>query len=270
MDENLCAAPQCFVGYGVHVAHDHVRLVAGLEERVGAPVHADQDRLERADVGLHHAQVALVARTACHHERMAVTEARLQSRELDPFGEQLPFLPEVAHRVLGKCLERFGDSAALFGELPFELPLLEHVPRRKTRSIAVETSAANGQELSLVHMLEEAVGHHVDQPDASTYECERSWIWKASGLRRGHVDHYAYSGFEECFRRDAIEIGVVDDRDVVRREPFDEILGAPVQLRVPGELDETHHLTLARNSRPPSMRCNSSRRSPSLRSLMRV
>src|SRR5437879_11866967 len=38
VDENLCAAPQWFVGYGVDVAQDYVRLVAGLEERVGATV----------------------------------------------------------------------------------------------------------------------------------------------------------------------------------------------------------------------------------------
>src|SRR6266516_1806541 len=49
-------------------------------------------------------------------ERMTVTEARLHRRELDPLGQQLPFLAQVAHRVLRERLERLGDPAALFSE----------------------------------------------------------------------------------------------------------------------------------------------------------
>src|SRR6266550_612434 len=202
---------------------------------------------------------------------MTVTKARLHRRKLDPLRQQLSFLPQVAHRVLCKRLERFGDPAALFGELPFELPLIEHLSRRKASSIAVETGATHGQQLALMHVLEETVSRHIDQADASAHERERPRIWKAAGLRRSDVDHDAHARLEERFRRDAIEIRVVDDRNVVGRESLDEILRAAVQLRVPGELDETHQpLTLERNSRPPSMRWSSSRRSASLSRLMRV
>ena len=129
VDEKLRAAAQRLVGHGVHVTDDHVRLVAGLEQRVGAAVDADQDRLEVADVRPDHAQVALVAGPTRDDQRMPVAEARLQRRELDPLGEQLPFLAQVAHRVLGERLERFGDTTSLFGERPFELRLLEHAAR---------------------------------------------------------------------------------------------------------------------------------------------
>src|SRR6266550_7855759 len=194
---------------------------------------------------------------------MTVTKARLHRRKLDPLRQQLSFLPQVAHRVLCKRLERFGDPAALFGELPFELPLIEHLPRRKASSIAVETGTAHGQQLALVHVFEETVSRHIDQADAAAHERKWSWIWKAAGLRGSDVDHDAHTGLEERFRRNAIEIRMVDDRDVVGREPLDEILRAAVQLRGPGELDKAHVCTLERNSRPPSMRCSSSRRSPS-------
>jgi hypothetical protein len=200
-----------------------------------------------------------------------LTIRRSQRRKLDPLRQELSFLPQVAHRVLCKRLERFSDPAALFGELPFELPLLEYLSRRKTCSVAVETGSAHGQQLTLVHVFEETFSRHIDQADSSAHECKRSWIWKAAGLRRSDVDHDAHTGLEERFRRDAIEIRVVDDRNVVGREPLDEILRAAIELRMAGELDETHEpFTLERNSRPPSMRWSSSRRSASLRRLMRV
>jgi hypothetical protein len=122
---------------------------------------------------------------------VAVTEPRLQRRELDPLGEELPFLAEVAHRVLGERLERLRYAAALFGELPFELRLLEHASRRKARSVAVEAGAAHGEKLPLVHVLEETVRRDVDQANAPAHEGERTRVRKASGLRRSNVHHDA-------------------------------------------------------------------------------
>ena len=63
---------------------------------------------------------------------------------------------------------------------------------------------------------------------------------------------------------------MVDDRDVVRREPLGEVLRAPVDPGAAGELDEGAHWTLERNSRPPSIRCSSSRRSASASRSIRV
>ena len=48
--DELGAGAERFVGDGVHVADDQVGRVAGLEQPVGAAVHADEDRLELADV----------------------------------------------------------------------------------------------------------------------------------------------------------------------------------------------------------------------------
>ena len=126
MHEQLGAGAQRLVGDGVHVADDHVRPVARLEQRVGAAVDRDQHGLEVADVRLDHAQVALVARAPCDDERVAVAKAGRERREIDPFREQLSLLAQVAHRVLGERLECLGDAAALFAEHAFELSLVEH------------------------------------------------------------------------------------------------------------------------------------------------
>ena len=81
-------------------------------------------------------------------------------------------------------------------------------------------------------IVEQVGARNVDQPDARADECEWARVREATGLRRGDVDDHADTGLGELLRRDAVEIGVVDDRDVVGGEPFDEVLGAPVELRV--------------------------------------
>ena len=86
--------------------------------------------------GAHHAQVALVARAARDDERVAVAEARRERREVDAFRKQLSLLAEVAHRVLGERLQRFGHASALLAQRTFELgsssmrPVARHVPLR--------------------------------------------------------------------------------------------------------------------------------------------
>ena len=55
----------------------------------------------------------------------------------------------------------------------------------------------------------------VDQAHAAADEQERAWVRVAAGVRRRHVDDDADAGLDELLGRDAVEIGVVDDRDVV-------------------------------------------------------
>ena len=51
VDDDLGAAAQRVVADRVHVPDDHVGPVAGLEQRVGAAVDADEHRAVVADVG---------------------------------------------------------------------------------------------------------------------------------------------------------------------------------------------------------------------------
>ncbi len=106
---------------GVHVADDHVRLVAGLEESVGAAVDADEHGLEVADVRLDDVQVALHPGAAGDDERVPVAKARLHLREPDALGQKLGLVAQVAEGVLGEALERLRDAAALLGQLRLEV-----------------------------------------------------------------------------------------------------------------------------------------------------
>src|SRR5438105_14266056 len=90
VNDDLRAAAQRVAGDGIHVADDHVRLEAVLEERVSASVDRDEHRLEVTDVRPDDSEVALVPGTARDDERMAVAEARAQDGKVDPLREQPP------------------------------------------------------------------------------------------------------------------------------------------------------------------------------------
>ncbi len=135
-------------------------------------------------------------------------------------------------------------------------PATSRVPFRK------RPGAAHGQHLAVADLLEEVGAGRVDQADAAADEQQRAGVRKSAGLRLGDVDDDADAGLQQLLGRDAVEVGVVDDRDVVGREAADEMLRPPVEPRCACVLDEAH-LTVERNSRPPSIRSSSSRRSSS-------
>src|SRR5699024_8390301 len=74
VDDDLGTGGQGGVGHGVHIADDHVRSVAGLDDGVGAAVDADEQRPVFADVGGQHRQVLLVVVAADDDEHVPVGE----------------------------------------------------------------------------------------------------------------------------------------------------------------------------------------------------
>ena len=78
VDDDLGAAGQCLVGHGVHVAHDHGRFEACVQDGVGASVDTDDDGLVLADVGPERLQVLLVGVTAHDHQDVLATHLRGQ------------------------------------------------------------------------------------------------------------------------------------------------------------------------------------------------
>src|SRR5438046_104489 len=77
-------------------------------------------------------------------------------------------------------------------------------------------------------------------PYTACDERERPQVREAPRRRGRDVDDDANAGLDELLGGDAVDVGVVDDRDVVRAEALDEVLRPPVELRVAGVLDEAH------------------------------
>ena len=213
-----------------------------------------------------------MARPARDDERVPVAEARLERREVDPLGQQPPLLAQVAQRVVGELLQRLGDAALLLGERAGELVLLERAAGREAGAVPEEARAANGQLLAVRELVEEVGVVDVDQADAAADEQQRPRVRIAARLRRRDVDDDADARLDELLGRDAVEVGVVDDRDVVGVQPADELLRPLAEPRRAGVLDRGScgHRRVEMNSLPPSIRSSSSRRCASSSSSIRV
>ena len=111
--DELGAAAQRRLAGGVHVADDHVRGQARLEQRVGAAVDGDDHRAHVPDERPQRPQVALVVDAAHDDERGAVAEVGREARQLDPAGQQLALLAHVLDRVAREALERLADLRRL-------------------------------------------------------------------------------------------------------------------------------------------------------------
>ena len=133
------------------------------------------------------------------------------------------------------------------------MPSARQVPFRHSEPLAQR------QRLALRDLVEEIGARNIDEADARPDELERPGIRKPAGGRARDVDDGPDARVRELLGRDAIEVDVVDDREVARLEPLDEVLGPASQ---PGDADDVGHrrgseVIAARNSSPPSMRSSS-------------
>ena len=167
--------------------------------------------------------------------------AIIDHRDLDRVSAEELLATNV--RVVINCAPSMSGRFPNAG--PLELVLLERPPGDEARPVAEEAGAADRQLLAVGELVEEVRPHDVDQADAAAHELERPRVRVAAALRGRDVDDHADAGLDELLGRDAVEIGVVDDRDVVRREALDEVLRAPVEPRGPRELDKRAHRTFA-------------------------
>ena len=113
--DHLGAAAQHVVGDRVHVADDHVGGVAGLDQRVGAAVDADQHRLVLVDVRPQDVEVVLVVVAAHHDQHVPAGDPGLHLGHADAVEQQVALLLEVVHRVRRERLELHRQALAGVG-----------------------------------------------------------------------------------------------------------------------------------------------------------
>ena len=108
---------------------------------------------------------------------MTVAKAGLQRRKLDPVGEQLALVAEMAQRVVGERLERLGDPALLVGERDRERRLGELDARLRAACRCARASRpATVTRLAVGELVEEVRPGSVDETDAGPDELERPGV----------------------------------------------------------------------------------------------
>ena len=236
VDDQLGARAKRGVARRVHVAQDHVRLAARLEERVRPAVNADQHRLDVADVR-RAAPAGPCGRCvpAHHDQRVAVAEPRPR-----PAGSRsrparsAPSSRRWAIVFSAKSMRASSIRARCSASCSASSATLKDAARRQHRPVASNLAAGDRDEVTVPQLLEERRGGCVDQPDAGLARASaarRSGSGRSSegatfttaGTRRGH----------EVLSGDPIEVRVVDDRDVRRTQAADEHLRLPPEPGAP-------------------------------------
>ncbi len=179
-------------------------------------------------------------------QRVPVTKPGAQLRHVDARRERPGLLAEVDQRVLRKGRERVGNAALLLVERCLERRLVELGARGEQGSVPPDLASVDPEVVAVRHLLEELCAGRVDQPHAGADELERAGVRKASGRRGCDVDDDADAARSELLGRDAVDVGVIDDRDVVRAEVLDEL------LRQAPEPCAACHLTVHVSRRPRS------------------
>ena len=154
---------------------------------------------------------------------------RSVGNSIPPRGARL--LLEVAQRVVGERLERLGDAALLVGERLLEraasstTPSATSVPFRQTLPPSTRTSSPSESSSK-----SGAPGASTSRTPART-SSSGPGFGKPPGRRGRDVDDGPDAGLRELLGRHAVEVGVVDDRDVLGAEPLDEVLRPPPEPR---------------------------------------
>ena len=110
VDDHLGAAGQRVVADRVHVAEDHVGLVARLEHGVGAAVDADEHRPVLADVGPQHRQVLLVLVPADDDEHVPALDRGLDVRNAGAVEQEGALAAQEVHGVRRERLDLDGEA----------------------------------------------------------------------------------------------------------------------------------------------------------------
>ncbi len=234
----LGPAAQRLVGAGVHVADDHVRSVARLDQRVRAAVHAHQQWTVLADVGPQGIQVAAVVVAADHDQHVPALDLGARRR-----GRRRP--PAAAPSPPGgrsSCCRRTPRSG------PTGPPGRTAAARRGSRwcracprrppspwwsSSRPPSSVSRSPSCTAVKI---CVTDVVDQRDAGVHQDAGSQVRVAARDRRDGVDHRRHPGLDQRLGADPVQVGVVDDGDLPGPQSLGEVLGAAVEPHLATDL----------------------------------
>ena len=118
-----------------------------------------------------------------------------------------------------------------------QLELVQHPARSQAFAVPEDGATAHGDPLPLGELLEQRRPRSVDEPDPAPEERQWPAVRVLAARRRRDVDNDSHARLDELLGRDAIQIDVVDDRDVVSAQPPHEMLRAPIEPRPAGQLD---------------------------------
>jgi hypothetical protein len=215
-DHQLGPALQRPVGDRVHVSDDQVGPVPGRQQRVGAAVHADQHRLDIAQVRLQRRQVLLVRVPPHNDDAGPPGEPGPHRRHPAALEQQVPFGVQELHRVRRERLQLGGQPVLGTGHAGrHPVGVLAYALGDRERSDPYEVTVHCDQ-ITVTHVLEDTVTEIVEQRDTRLDEHLGPERRVPAGHRGPCVEHRRHPGRHQRLGRHPVQVDVVDERDVAR------------------------------------------------------
>src|SRR5699024_6810501 len=236
VDHQFGAAAQRPIGDGVHVADDHVGPEPGVQDRVGAAVDTDDHGpvlpQERPQGG----QVLLVVVAAHDDQHRPAGQVGADAGGADAVEQQVAFAQHVLHGVLGELLELLGQALAgdLLGRVDGGLVLNDALA--DPGALAEHGRPVQGDDLPVPQILEQDGTDGVDQGDPGIDQDLRAGVGVPPGGGGGDVEHRRGTALDQGLGGDTVDVLVIDDGDVARREARGQVLGALSQAGRSGQV----------------------------------
>ena len=236
--DQLGAAAQRALAGGVHVADDHVRRQARLEQRVGAAVDGDDHRAHVADERPQRAQVALVARRrgrprSVERSRKSVAKARQlrSARSSSSRSSRMCSIVLWAKRSSASPISRRRASvSARTRRASSTSPRASSSPRAQHLGAGEPSARATARTTSgspSETRVEQRVVGQVDEQRSRLDEQLRPEVRIGAARGGPAVEHRDALRGDQLLGGDAVDVEVVDQRDVAGHEMLDEQLRAP-------------------------------------------
>src|SRR5262245_22990452 len=162
---------------------------------------------------------------------MATADLRAQTRKRQRLEGELRLLLDVFEGVLRERPQLGADREARFFHALLDLVEFEQLAGRELLAAAPQGVVADLDEVTLTHRIHDVEADRVEQRDAGLHDPNRSAVGIAAGDRLARVDAGADAGRDKTFCGDAIDVAMVEHRDLARSEPPYEVLRAAVDAR---------------------------------------
>ena len=217
-----CREAERLVGDAVHVADDEVGSVARLDQCVGPAVDADEDGAGVADPWDEGGEVLPIPRAADDDEDGATLHAMAEFRQPGTSEQEIALALHVLDGVPREALE---PLAELFAGRPRRLGdrrRRERDPDGDDTIIHDDAVALDAHRCAVGDLAESERPDPIDEWDTCVREDGGAEVRVAPRDRRGGVHDRGGARGHERFRRDPVEVLVIDDRHIARSEPLDE------------------------------------------------
>ena len=210
------------------VAHDQLRLVAALLQRVGAGPDTDEHRLVLLDERLERLEVVFGTGPVGDHHHVAAVDVDVDVGDAHTVDQQRALATDELDGVAGERFQmRDQTGLGIVHEVgDFFVAAFDTVDQPAIAG--VHAAAVQADLGAVLDLLEDLGAGAVDERDVVGHQHLGAQVGVAPGDRRRGVDHAGDPGVDQCVGGHAVQIEDVDDDYVARADAAQKAIDVAV------------------------------------------